>query len=128
MSRRSLVSTNRPNGILPGGKVRHVPPPAVEASVSPEVAGVDCADGGGTGVAAVGDDDVSLAANAGGVTTFAGGPGADCWATAGSSTGNAVGIGDGEAPFFFFASFPFGVGVGFTVVSCLCGALTIAGV
>src|ERR1043166_4536106 len=117
MSRRSFVSTNRPNGILPGEQARHVPPPAVEASVSPEGADIGCADGGGTGVAATGNADVSLAATAGGGATFPGGPGADCCATAGPSTGNAVGIGDGDAPFFFFASFPFGVGVGFTAVS-----------
>src|ERR1043166_9652929 len=116
MSRRSFVSTNRPNGILPGEKVRHVPPPAVEASVSPEGADIGCADGGGTGVAGRGGVDVSLAATARRVSTFAGGPGADCCAIAGPPRGNAVGIGDGDAPFFFFASFPFGVGVGFTAV------------
>src|SRR5690348_6473185 len=109
MSRTSFVSINRPNGIFPGAKVRHVPPPAVEARVSPEVTG---ADGAGTGVAAAGGGGPSLPANGGGVVALTTGAVADCCATDDSSSaGCAVAMGDGKAPFFLFASFPFGVGV-----------------
>ena len=128
MSRTSFVSINRPNGIFPGGKVRHVPPPAVEASVSPEVAGVAGADGAGTGVAAAGAGGPSLSTNGGGVAALTAGAVADCCAIDDSSSaGSAVGMGEGKAPFFLFASFPFGVGVRFAAFSSLCGTLTIAG-
>src|SRR6266581_4358944 len=50
-SRRSPVPISRPSGILPGGNVFQLPPPAFEARATLEVsAGTGCAGRTGTGV------------------------------------------------------------------------------
>src|SRR5579884_495963 len=61
-SRRSPVPIKRPRGILPGGKVFQLPPPALEAKVPlAGSAGTGCAGSTGTGVALETDEAMAIA-------------------------------------------------------------------
>src|SRR4051812_42263770 len=115
-SLRSLVSTSRPNGILPGAKVFQLPPPAVEASapfvpVGTAGAGMaapaEASGAAGEAAATVGG---ALAAAGGGCAAGAWALGGACCATAGGGGGAPDGAGAGE-PFWFLASLP-GLGLG----------------
>ena len=85
-----------PSGILPGGKVFQVPPPAVEARAFPEASGgTGWAGKTGTGVAvAIGGGEARATTGAAGVAATIGGR----VASGGATKAFAVGFGAGVGP------------------------------